>query len=288
MPPPPRPSTARRCAAIPTMANCSTAPSCRCWSTATSRNRSLTPSTSPRSTRTTASPGWCSACTRSRKSNMPPRAAISRNRCAGRSPISPRRCSPPGALRGAGDTKGALAAIDKLAGPDWYAIFKDLHAGMIAEIVRQPERSRQALRERLQARRQRAARGRGLRLLGVAQPFAERGARRLRGLRRAVAAPSADHRSDGQAQGRREAAAAGRQCAGRRRRSALRPRRFARPPRRRGSRPRLSAALALSRAVASAGAAVARRSLRVAEEAGAGDQGLRARAGDFAVAPQCR
>ena len=38
------------------------------------------------------------------------------------------------ALQGAGDTKGALAAIDKLAGPDWYAIFKDLHAGMIAEL----------------------------------------------------------------------------------------------------------------------------------------------------------
>jgi Flp pilus assembly protein TadD len=35
---------------------------------------------------------------------------------------------------GAGDSKGALATIDRLAGPDWYAIFKDLHAGMIAEL----------------------------------------------------------------------------------------------------------------------------------------------------------
>lgn len=38
-------------------------------------------------------------------------------------------------LSGSGDTKGAIAAIDKLAGPDWYAIFKDLHAGMIAELA---------------------------------------------------------------------------------------------------------------------------------------------------------
>jgi tetratricopeptide (TPR) repeat protein len=32
---------------------------------------------------------------------------------------------------GANDTKGAIAAIDHLAGPDWYAIFKELHAGLI-------------------------------------------------------------------------------------------------------------------------------------------------------------
>ena len=37
-------------------------------------------------------------------------------------------------MYGAGDAKGAVAAIDKLAGPDWYTIFKDLHAGMIYEI----------------------------------------------------------------------------------------------------------------------------------------------------------
>ena len=37
-------------------------------------------------------------------------------------------------LYGGGDAKGAVAAIDKLAGPDWYAIFKDLHAGMILDL----------------------------------------------------------------------------------------------------------------------------------------------------------
>lgn len=38
------------------------------------------------------------------------------------------------AAYGAGDSKGAIASIDKLTGPDWYPIFKDLHAGMILEL----------------------------------------------------------------------------------------------------------------------------------------------------------
>ncbi len=42
-------------------------------------------------------------------------------------------------LYGAGDSKGAVAAIDKLAGPDWYAIFKDLHAGMIFDTANNPK-----------------------------------------------------------------------------------------------------------------------------------------------------
>ena len=36
---------------------------------------------------------------------------------------------------GAKDAKGAVAAIDRLAGPDWYAIFKDLHAGLILDLA---------------------------------------------------------------------------------------------------------------------------------------------------------
>ena len=35
---------------------------------------------------------------------------------------------------GAGDAKAAVASIDKLTGPEWYPIFKDLHTGMILEI----------------------------------------------------------------------------------------------------------------------------------------------------------
>jgi tetratricopeptide (TPR) repeat protein len=34
---------------------------------------------------------------------------------------------------GAGDSKAAIEGIDKLAGPEWYAIFKDLHSGMILD-----------------------------------------------------------------------------------------------------------------------------------------------------------
>jgi tetratricopeptide (TPR) repeat protein len=37
------------------------------------------------------------------------------------------------ALSGAGDTRTAVDTIDKLSGPDWYAIFKDLHAGLILD-----------------------------------------------------------------------------------------------------------------------------------------------------------
>src|SRR3984893_15679321 len=36
---------------------------------------------------------------------------------------------------GAGDTKVAIANIDKLTGPEWYPIFKDLDAGMILELA---------------------------------------------------------------------------------------------------------------------------------------------------------
>ncbi len=37
------------------------------------------------------------------------------------------------ASQGAGETRAAIAAIDKLAGPEWYPIFKDLHAGLILD-----------------------------------------------------------------------------------------------------------------------------------------------------------
>src|SRR5271163_3626509 len=35
---------------------------------------------------------------------------------------------------GAGDTKTAVANIDKLTGPEWYPLFKDLHSAMILEL----------------------------------------------------------------------------------------------------------------------------------------------------------
>ena len=39
------------------------------------------------------------------------------------------------ALAGAGDTRAAIDALDRLAGPDWYAIFKDLHGGLILDVA---------------------------------------------------------------------------------------------------------------------------------------------------------
>jgi tetratricopeptide (TPR) repeat protein len=36
---------------------------------------------------------------------------------------------------GAGDSKGALDTVDKLTGPDWFGIFKDLHGGLIDDLV---------------------------------------------------------------------------------------------------------------------------------------------------------
>ena len=36
---------------------------------------------------------------------------------------------------GAGNTPAAIASIDKLTGPEWYPIFKDLHAGLIYELA---------------------------------------------------------------------------------------------------------------------------------------------------------
>jgi tetratricopeptide (TPR) repeat protein len=36
---------------------------------------------------------------------------------------------------GANDTKGAIEAIDRLSGPDWFNIFKDLHGGLIQDLA---------------------------------------------------------------------------------------------------------------------------------------------------------
>jgi tetratricopeptide (TPR) repeat protein len=40
---------------------------------------------------------------------------------------------------GSGDTRAATDAIDKLQGADWYAIFKDLHAGLILDMAGRKE-----------------------------------------------------------------------------------------------------------------------------------------------------
>jgi tetratricopeptide (TPR) repeat protein len=40
---------------------------------------------------------------------------------------------------GAGDVKAAAASVDKLAGPEWYPIFKDLHVGLMYDLVNKPK-----------------------------------------------------------------------------------------------------------------------------------------------------
>jgi tetratricopeptide (TPR) repeat protein len=37
------------------------------------------------------------------------------------------------AIAGSGDARGGVDSMDKLSGPDWYSIFKDLHAGLILD-----------------------------------------------------------------------------------------------------------------------------------------------------------
>ena len=39
------------------------------------------------------------------------------------------------ALAGSGDTRVSIDTMDKLSGPDWYSIFKDMHAGLILELA---------------------------------------------------------------------------------------------------------------------------------------------------------
>src|SRR5581483_10698161 len=39
------------------------------------------------------------------------------------------------AAYGANDVRGAVDGIDRLAGPDWYGLFKDLHAGLILDLA---------------------------------------------------------------------------------------------------------------------------------------------------------
>ena len=39
------------------------------------------------------------------------------------------------ACYGPSDAKAAIETIDRLTGPEWYAIFKDLHAGLILDLA---------------------------------------------------------------------------------------------------------------------------------------------------------
>jgi hypothetical protein len=69
---------------------------------------------------------------------------------------------------GAGHTQTAISNIDKLTGPEWYPIFKDLHTGMIYELANK-QKEAGPVRTRLQARRFGVAGFRCLCALALAQ-----------------------------------------------------------------------------------------------------------------------
>ena len=91
------------------------------------------------------------------------------------------------ALAGQGDTHAAIDTMDKLSGPDWYGIFKDLHAGLILDLAQDNKAAGKRYDQRLQGRSHRAAYGAGLWPLAVAQRQQERCAEGLCGFRQGIA-----------------------------------------------------------------------------------------------------
>ena len=188
---------------------------------------------------------------------------------------------------GAGDTKTAVANIDKLTGPEWYPIFKDLHSGMILELAGKEKdagvrlerayklddsmlRVADAYARWLSRNKDAAA------ATGVYEAFDKKLARHplvQEGLRETKAGKKLTPLVDTPQAGAAEALYG-----------------IGATLTRRGGEDLalvyLQLALYLD-AQSFAGAAVAGRSLRVGEEAADGDQGLRAHAGQFAAEAQC-
>ena len=162
---------------------------------------------------------------------------------------------------GAGDTKKAVANIDKLTGPEWYPIFKDLHSGMLLDLAGKEKDAGVRLE-------------RAYKLDDSALRVADAYARWLSRNKDDAAAQAIYEAFDKKLarhpliqDGIKETKAGKKLpqlvelAADRRRRSPLWHRRVADPARRRGSGAGLSATRALSRAQSPNGAVVARRSL---------------------------
>ena len=90
------------------------------------------------------------------------------------------------------ESKAAIETIDKLAGPDWYAIFKDLHAGLILDLAGQQKEAAKRFERayKLDPTALRVVQAYGSFL--SRQGNTRRGAEGLRDVRRGAAAPSAD------------------------------------------------------------------------------------------------
>ena len=84
----------------------------------------------------------------------------------------------------AGDAKAAIDAIDKLPAPTGTRMFKDLHAGLILDLAGNKKEAGKRFERAYKLDANRAARGRGLRRLAVAQRQQGRSAEGLQGVRR--------------------------------------------------------------------------------------------------------
>ena len=84
------------------------------------------------------------------------------------------------ALSGAGETRAAVDTLDHLAGPDWYAIFKDLHAAMILDLANNKKEAGKRYERAYKADPMAVRNRRSLRPLPVARRQQGRGAENLR------------------------------------------------------------------------------------------------------------
>ncbi len=296
MPPPPRPIIARRCAPIPRTPSCCG----RAFLSAARRGRRrrgrpARRAASCRSTRTTRIARLVHRRARRLKQKQYQAARAATSTQSVRGPITDLTATLAdrlGQLRRQRCQGRGRRSIDKLPGADWYALFKDLHAGLILDPRRQQEGCRQALRAGLQKldSTRRCASSRPMAAGCRATARKHDALKVFEAFDEAAAAPSADRRR------RWTRSRPARSC---RRWSTvaqagaaevlLRPRRGARPPRRRGSRPRLSAARALSRRRSHPLALLSLADLYEAmKKPQLAIKVYRARAGEFAAASQRR
>ena len=108
-------------------------------------------------------------------------------------------------LQGTDDARAAIESIDTLTGPEWYAIFKDLHAGLILDVAGNSKEAGKRLERvyKLDANALRAVEAYGRwasRNLGKDEAL-----KVYEAFDKVLPQPSADRRGDGRDQGRREA-----------------------------------------------------------------------------------
>ena len=164
-----QPITAPRSAPIRAISEFSSARSSRCSPNGDVEEAVRLAERSSSSTATTASRGSCSAFARSsrriRRRAPEPRAVGARPDHRSHRDAA----GGLGAIASAQRSKGAVEAIDKLQGADWYALFKDMHAGLILDLAGNKKEAGRRFERAYKLDSIGAASGRGLRLLAVAQ-----------------------------------------------------------------------------------------------------------------------